>query len=229
MKRIRWCLLIILLFGFPVITLAENTTPEKVVEAERFILRDALGQVKAELLLADGCPEFVMYDNSGEKGVIITLADGEPRITLYNSYSWAYVKLIAANDYEGMSHIPSRDEWLALQMTAWENSSFYALTSKLNKSAFTVAYTPGTDDGILFRISVNTTTQYSWNYHTGLGKFSVSDREVRAAYEEAAQVVFGMLKFYYFYAKPNEVKITFYINTYEVGTWHNGVMKLKGE
>ncbi len=126
------------------------------------------------------------------------------------------------------SFVPQKDEWGSLYLTAYLNTGGWALTQKLNRTSFTVV--PSTADGLKLEAEVNTTCQPTWNFHLGQGRFSVSDREVRAAYEEAGNYVFeNYIKPAFSQVSRNEVKITFFIQGYEVGTWHNGVMKLKGE
>jgi len=57
----------------------------KVVEAEKFVLRDAEGKVRAELGFRDGEPGLVLRDGQGKPRTrLAVLADGSSSITLYD-------------------------------------------------------------------------------------------------------------------------------------------------
>lgn len=98
----------------------------------------------------------------------------------------------------------------------------------------------GTGQESTLTVYVDSKTQPTWSVHLGQGRFSVSDREVRLAYQEAADYVFETmidpsLPTTYKYPSESEEPtdvifvIHFTIQGYAVGTWTNGTMKLEGE
>lgn len=57
----------------------------RVVEAERFVLRDATGKVRAELGLRDGRPGLALFDEKGERRAqLAMLPDGSSSLTFYD-------------------------------------------------------------------------------------------------------------------------------------------------
>lgn len=86
----------------------------------------------------------------------------------------------------------------------------------------------------LILLQANTDIQPAWNFHRGRGRFSVSDREVRNAFQEAAEVICSSvldwfdLRVVHEELRP-EILIRFLISGYEVGTWHEHEFTLFGE
>lgn len=133
-----------------------------------------------------------------------------------------------------------------LRITAYQNCE-EALSEKLTKTSLRAYYSPdyvnmlvGAGEETTFTVYVDTKTQPTWNVHLGQGRFSASDREVRLAYQEAADYVFETMiepSLPIAYTHPSESEeptdvtfvIHFTVQGYEVGTWTNGVMKLAGE
>ena len=133
-----------------------------------------------------------------------------------------------------------------LRITAYHNCE-EALSEKLVKTSLKAFYSPdlvnvlmGTGQESTLTMYVDTKTQPTWNVHLGLGRFSVSDREVRLAYQEAADYVFEAMvepSLPITFTHPWESEeptdvifvIHFTIQGYAVGTWTNGTMKLEGE
>jgi mono/diheme cytochrome c family protein len=69
------------------LAMAVGTTdpPPRVVEAERFVLRDVNGQVRAELRLVEGQPSLELFDDGGKRRLRFGLdSDGSARVLLYD-------------------------------------------------------------------------------------------------------------------------------------------------
>jgi len=218
-------LVLIITVLFPGTVLAESTVVDSLV------MKDAEGRVRVELTMNDSTPELRFYDTNGKVRLLLSVPDDGPRIMLLTEDGeFAYTGLYLNRNDDGWvsvssSHVPTDWEWLVLESIA-KNNAFDALTEKLCKIGFDLAYLPWQPGNETLIAVVNTTTQPAWNYHIGQGKFSVSDREVRAAYMEAAEYVKSKL----LPSLPAKtVIIEFLIQGYKVGTWTNGVMKLVGE
>ncbi|NPV54739.1 MAG: hypothetical protein HPY71_14690 [Firmicutes bacterium] len=163
-----------------------------------------------------------VYNQTGKLGVALSAVKEGGFVSIHNPQGVSAVTITQD------SVVPENNDWKAFKLTARLNTGGWALAQKLNQVSFTVV--PSVVDRLKLEAQVNTTCQPSWNFYLGQGRFSVSDREVRAAYEEAGNYVFEeYIQPVFSQVSKNEVKITFFIQSYEVGTWRNGVMKLKGE
>lgn len=70
------------------------SSPEKAVEAEKFVLRDANGRSRAVLTVsADGSPVLALSDQDGTtRATLAVSADGQPGLALYDEdgrVSWS--------------------------------------------------------------------------------------------------------------------------------------------
>lgn len=168
------------------------------------IIVDSQGTQRARLSSVLDLPSLTFYDSAGE-------------LLLYMSES---------------SYVPSMEEWSSLLTTAYNNSQIY-LTDNLLATSMTVEYLwwNAIQSGLpSYHIAVNTTTQPGWSVYMGNGRFSVSDRVVRAAYNAAAQYIVTQLLRGNLTERPHDdILITFYIHGAEVGYWTNGMMTLAGE
>ena len=130
-------------------------------------------------------------------------------------------------------HIPESAELKVLEMNAWLNTDAYGLTDKLVKKSFRAELVrlPQEEEGDLpygIRAVVDTKTQGRWNTYLGAGRFSVSDRELKVAYEEAAAALLSDITDF-LWISSGDLEIVFQIDTNYVGTWKNGVMQLVGD
>lgn len=122
---------------------------------------------------------------------------------------------------------------LTLDLTAYHNCYAY-LSEKLVKTSLRAFYSPavGHLPGALL-ILVDTDTQPAWNVHVGAGRFSVSDREVRVAFSEAADYIYENILNASLKERLTQlgydIVIEFSIRGAKVGTWTNGTIKLAGE
>lgn len=208
---------------------AESIVDE--IRARRVVVVDEAGRERVVIRGDENGGQLEMFNKGGEKQVELQFTEGVGGSILIKSPLGSSL-LNGRTLWLGES-ILWEDRLKALYLTAYLNTGGWALTQKLSQTSFTIdaGLIPlPAPDGVKLEVQVNTTCQPTWNFHLGQGRFSVSDREVRVAYEEAGNYVFEK------YIQPafpkvskNEVKITFFIQGYEVGTWRNGVMKLKGE
>lgn len=123
------------------------------------------------------------------------------------------------------SYTPTFADWRALDLTAAHNNESY-LSDKLIKTGFGVYLLP---TGIT--VGVGTKTQPSWDTYLGNGRFSVSDRELRAAYLEAVEEIFEIIDLAFIGSglQRSHVKIIFSIRGSDVATFKNNQLKLEGE
>lgn len=211
-----------------------GTAAAENVEVDRLVLRDSQGRVRLELKINEyDNPVLVMYDPNGREVISLLGFAGWPGLTL-SAYEGGNLKSVtivyASNVAAAASYVPSVQSWRALKMTADQNVGGYALTTKLQKIGL-IAHEVFLSGGpVQLRLQVNTQTQPSWNYHVGQGRFSVSDREVKNAYKEAGDYIVQQLVPVYFPdMKAENVEIEFYVSSYKVGKYYNGVMTLEGE
>ena len=114
---------------------------------------------------------------------------------------------------------------VALELTAYSNNTDF-LTERLQQTSFTAYWHFDTHELHLF---VDTRPQPDWPTYLGNGRFSCSDREVRAAYEEAATNVMERVRYYFPRITDRQVTIDFAVLGAPVGTWRGGRMVLEGE
>jgi len=124
-------------------------------------------------------------------------------------------------------YMPTLGEWRALEFTAHENCSEF-LTNRLIRRSCRAHLSP---EGL--KVIVDTRPQPTWDVYLGNGRFACSDRELRAAYEEAADgsstSIMNYVRALFPGIDSNHVVIEFGIQGSLVGTWHNGRMTLEGE
>lgn len=81
----------------------------KVVEAERFVLRDAKGNVWAELAVRDGAPSLTLFDAKGQRrGGLDLLADDSVRLSLYDAMGAS--RTVVSVDSDGKPHLELVDK-----------------------------------------------------------------------------------------------------------------------
>ncbi len=77
--------LLVVVGMLPLLMGPAQPSPTKVVEAEKFILRDREGKIRAELGLGAGGPSLALLDADGHCRVrLAVLADGSSRLSLYD-------------------------------------------------------------------------------------------------------------------------------------------------
>ena len=123
-----------------------------------------------------------------------------------------------------LAYVPTLAEWRALWFTAYQNCTD-ALSDGLVKTSANIHLA----DPSCLKVEVDTETQSGWDVYLGNGRFSCSDGEVRAAYEEAAEELMVPLRFCFREIADDDVRIAFAIKSSPVGTWQGGKMTLKGE
>lgn len=248
-------LLLFLLMGLIIIgvdtMLAFAEKSPVVIEAERFVLKDAQGNIKAELASNGDITELRFLDEEGKKRMVMMVDEEGARIELLSTFDeYPLAGIYLSGDYILGTYIPSKEnswdknrnsyipgygEWKALEFTLRYNHPGIGLTDKLQLWGVQAYYIPNPDDdGVKVKVFVNTDTQPSWRYHLGQGKFSVSDREIRAAYTEAANVVTDWVKRIDFFGPllmldESLLEVVFTVCHYPVGAWRNGILKLEGE
>ncbi len=121
--------------------------------------------------------------------------------------------------------LPTYMEQKAITFTAYHNAPG-PLSEKLQRISMVARYD---EDSEVYVIGVDTTPQPTWNYHIGKGRFSVSDREIRAAYKEAGDKVFSLASDWLLSQNPKEVVIYFSVMNWDVGVWHDHTFTLVGE
>jgi hypothetical protein len=202
----------------------ENNT--KMLQQDKIVIVGSKSKSRIELRIDQERPIIQLYDKDDKLILELGLSEwfGQPLVTIQNgdvvSYFWPGAEMISEN------------QWKDIKTTAEQNCQGY-LSDKLLKGSLVV--NSNYDFSIkkwLVEIVVDSLTQPAWNYYTGTGKFSVTDREVRAAYLEAGKYIYEkiVLKEYtQEYMKDCSVKIYFAIKGYDVGIWEDGNMKLTGE
>jgi len=138
------------------------------------------------------------------------------------SASEGYYKWVP-EEYSETWTVP-RAAYSALDMTAYYNNTAY-LTDRLIRTGLMAYALRDT-----LEIRVNTACQPTWDTHIGNGRFSVSDRELRATYGEAGtSIMTNIVEIYFKEIDRSRVMVYFAIHGIVVGVWCDGVMKLKGE
>lgn len=198
------------------------------IRTKKLVVLNQKGQeiisLQEEKLGGNFYPTMKMYNNDNKVSVKI---DGSPMLFLglngIEKYSFVSVS----------SYIPSRTEWNLLKFVT-ENSNQRYLTDNLILTSVTanVDYDTTVEKfETLLLITVNTAPQPSWeNYYLSNGKFNLTDREIRGEYFEAGNYIVRTLNNYInSFEEFSHIIISFTIRGSEVGTWKDGVMKLKGE
>ena len=126
-------------------------------------------------------------------------------------------------------YIPTRAEWEVVCLTAVQNYEG-ALSDKLRQTHVAVRAMP--TSGLV--LLVDTKPQPGWNVYRGNGRWNCSDRELRAAYEEAADStsalsIMPMVRSFFPGIANKDVEIQFFVNGGSVGAWTDGVMTLAGD
>ena len=187
------------------------------IEAQRIVLKDSAGRDRIVMSVDEETPEIIMFSEDGEALITLTAALGGVIFVTGDGVPWFAT---------GNSATATKEVASALYATAYLNCEGY-LTDNLIRTSCLV--TPGEgweEPADLWRVSVATDTQPSWNYHIGAGRFSVSDGEVRNAYRDAGDNISQSL---INYAGKHNYEIHFTIKGYDVGTYRDGEMTLKGE
>ena len=236
-KRLSACITALLCLALAAIVSATATCQDvsttgtrsnvETIEVQRLVIKDGNGQTRIELTVQDDCPQIVFRNAYGHVILVISARDRYEYEIRQPALGDFYPDDVVLN-FDSL--IPTWYQWDMLDMIARLNTSGYGLTERLHMTAFNAHFDAdaGPND-VRIRASVNTETQPGWNYHMGQGRFSISDREVRSAYQEAGEAALKAMNIYFPYDGPQQVAITFRINGYLVGEWHNGVMKLAGE
>lgn len=120
-------------------------------------------------------------------------------------------------------YTPRLGEWRAMWLNVLFGGTSY-LTDKLIKEALTCGAGPDS-----MTVEVRTSCQPSWDHYLGKGRWDVPDREVRAAYLEAAGRMLEIVRIYFEEASDSDITISFSVRGEKVAVWHDGQMKLPGE
>jgi hypothetical protein len=197
---------------------------EKVIKTQKLQIVGEDGNKKADLYYDTQCKEAALkfYGNTDKKDEPNVLLSRVGLVIVYP----ANITMLTDNSY-----IPNKNEWELLRFIA-ANSCESFLTDNLKIQSVNgktdVKFNPDFKRGIILFIS--TTAQPSWsNYYLGNGKFNLSDRELRAEYSKAANSIKKQLNHYIDISDFDYLIIHFAIRGSDIGTWTDGVMKLKGE
>lgn len=167
-------------------------------------------------------PEISLYNYNPEKQEALSIS-GSP----YIIFGKPPIVLITEKSY-----IPNYTEWNLLKYVS-ENSNQRYLTDNLILTSVSANEDLQIRENleIDLQINVNTAPQPIWEkYYLGNGKFNLTDREVRGEYLEAGNRIVREINNYVDTSKIfSHIIIHFAIRGSEVGTWTDGVMKLKGE
>ncbi len=120
-------------------------------------------------------------------------------------------------------YTPTLAEWRGLQLTAHWNSPG-GLTERLQRVNLTVRVRP---HGLI--LVVVTKPQPSWDTYRGAGRFSCSDEELRATYQQAGEETMTIVEMAFPDISSDDVTIQFFVLGTIVGTWRGGTMTLEGE
>lgn len=167
-----------------------------------------------------------IYNSDGKLAIEMGISEWfmDSLITVYGQTKNAYM-------WNG-AYIPSRVEWEVQKMVAEENNESF-LSTKLNKQGLSAnMFYNSVEKKQELSIYIDTNTQATWNVYLGNGRFSVSDREVKAAYIEAGTFVKNEIvgkRFDEIVSSDFNVVVYFSNRGSSVGVWKNGDMKLTGE
>ena len=247
MNKILYLTLVVLLVSN--ISFAQSSKTSQDDMAKKIdVLTDRITQLEAQLKLAT-FESILVKDPSSQASVLIQVEKGNPSITVFDKNCTKKIEIgisqliddslislygdqPAKNVYLWReSCIPNKIDWAIVAMNAETNTAGY-LSDKLVKTVFNSRYTWNQAKSTYeVSVQVNTETQPIWNNYLGTGRFSVSDREVKQAYQEAAAYVITTLGRYLDQVMPNGYSpiINFTIKGYSVGTWRDGEFTLDGE
>ena len=100
---------LVALFGAAILVAAAPAGPRKVVEAERFVVRDAAGKVRAALgIREDGSPSLNLYDQDAKTRAVLGLEGGDPVLGLLDQAGHGRVQV--AFEESGASRVTLFDE-----------------------------------------------------------------------------------------------------------------------
>ena len=164
--------------------------------------RESLVEQTRQAVIAEFPPELVAL-----KGRSLQVADGYPYLP---------------DDSD--LYIPTWADWQRVRTNAARNCEEY-LTDRLKRRSFVI--TQGPDHQV---VGVDTWPQPDWlDAWKGKGRFSCSDRELRATYQEAAEATMITVKSYFSGATTENTLVSLTIMGYPVGVYWNGKLTLEGE
>ncbi len=158
-----------------------------------------------------------------------TLAEPQPTPAESPSPSSSPSSSAAAQQYPylpqsyGRTRTVTDAQWRSLRLMAIRNAESY-LTENLVQTSLRVSLRP-THLGV----AVDTRPQSTWDAYTGRGQFTCPDRELRAAYGDAAAYLMQIVTRYFPTVSEQDVRIYFLVLGHDVGTWQDGKMILAGE
>lgn len=175
-------------------------------------------------------------------GIMIARVAAEmvvPTAGLEAGYGSMQLRMVTVGEAmeQGLTILPTdviltRGEYDALRLTAYLSGEQF-LTTKLKTVTVRVYHVGGTWAIGGLAVEVNTATQPSWNVYLGRGRFSVSDRELRAAYTEAGAAFAEMVRAEIDTTTDAYILVVhFAIRGSSVGRWNgwgDGVLTLEGE
>ena len=120
-------------------------------------------------------------------------------------------------------YTPTLGQWRALDLTAHLNSKGH-LTDQLVRSSLKALAFPDA-----LSLIVDTQTQPKWDVYRGDRRFDCTDRELRAAYLEAAGDIMESVRLCFPEIADDDVKIEFFIQGTDIATCQGGKITLVGE
>jgi len=163
---------------------------------------------------SNGLIRIIYSTNTDDPTIVLKKNDNSKRIDIWEE-----------------SYILTKSEWAINYVNTKFNNLGY-LSDKLKKIALFVNYFYDFQKlKYQINIDINTENQPTWNYYIGNGKFSISDREVKVAYSEAANYVKESIitKHLNSYFKEYDLNIYFYYRGTYICKSINGVTMLDGE
>jgi len=163
-----------------------QTRPVRMLEAQRFVLRDANGKRQAELGQIDGSPALVFFDSAGRMTALFGMESGEPHIVIYGPSVEKIVSItrtasggsLALHDHSGNPR---------LNLSVGASGPAIGLLSKRGEAKCAVGMTA--DEEPFMHL-------FGRREHGGVQLLSASDRSVLRILDDGdmPRAVFGLLE-----------------------------------
>jgi hypothetical protein len=83
-----------------------SSSEKRIVEADEFVLKDALGRVRAKLAMGEEGPALNLYDDSGQPRVTVGVATSGPALALYDANGKSRASVVVLADGPRLSTAP---------------------------------------------------------------------------------------------------------------------------
>jgi hypothetical protein len=163
-----------------------QTRPARILEAQKFVLRDANGKRQAEFGQVDGWPALVFLDSAGRISLLLGIESGEPHVVIYGTAAEQVVSIKRSASGASLSlHDTSGNPRLNLSVGV--NGPAVGLLSKSGEAKSAVGLTPGEEPFIHL---------FGAREHGGIQLLSAPDRSVLRFIDDGdvPRAVFGLLE-----------------------------------